>query len=154
MLFNYAIPSVDGRIVIGGSDFVYYPNDGLSPGNNKSVTRRIIKDLHATFPSLEGIRIDHSWGGSTAGSLGYTPSVGVMGDHKNIYYGVAYSEGVPVTQTAGRIIADLMAGDENEFTTHYIVNRKIPYAGPRFLRSIFGTMAKWYMVNVVRNWGN
>ena len=94
MLFNYAIPSVDGRIVIGGSDFVYYPNDGLSPGNNKSVTRRIIKDLHATFPSLEGIRIDHSWGGSTAGSLGYTPSVGVMGDHKNIYYGVAYSEGV------------------------------------------------------------
>jgi hypothetical protein len=77
-----------------------------------------------------------------------------MGDHRNIYYGVAFREGVPATQTAGRIIADLMANEKNEFTTHYIVNRDIPYAGPKFLRSVFGAMAKWYLVKMVRNWGH
>ena len=154
MLFNYSILSKDNRIVIGGSDFLYYANDGLSSGNNMMVTNKIINDLHKTFPSLEGINIEHAWGGSASGSIGHTPSIGVMGDHDNIYYGVGFSEGVPVTQTAGKIISDLMAGKQNEFTTHYFVNRKIPYAGPRFLRSMFGTMAKWYLVSIIRGGGH
>lgn len=37
---------------------------------------------------------------------------------------------------------------DNEFTSHAAVNRKIPYAGPRVLRSYFGHLKKWYMVNV------
>jgi glycine/D-amino acid oxidase-like deaminating enzyme len=154
MLFNYMIPSIDGRIIIGGSDTKYYHNDGIAPGNNKSVSRDIIKDLVKWFPSLEGIKVDHAWGGPTAGTLDYTPSIGVMGDYNNIYYGVAYNEGVPSTQTGGRIIADLMAGEKNEFTTHLVVNRNIPYAGPKVLRSFFGVLKKWYMVNVVKNSGH
>ena len=71
-----------------------------------------------------------------------------MGDYNNIFYGVGYGEGVPSTQTGGKIIADLMAGEKNEFTTHFVVNRKIPYAGPKVLRSFFGDLKKWYMVNV------
>jgi hypothetical protein len=55
-------------------------------------------------------------------------------------------------QEAGRI-PDLMAGERNEFTTHYIVNRKIPYAGPRFLRAFCGAAMKWYQVNVVKIFG-
>jgi hypothetical protein len=47
-----------------------------------------------------------------------------------------------------------MADKQNEFTTHYFVNRKFPYAGPRFLRSMFGTMAKWYLVNIIRGGGH
>lgn len=134
--FNYAAPSADGRIVIGGSDYPYYKNDGLSPGFNASVRDLLIEDLLATFPQLEGIEIDHSWGGTMSGTRDLTPSVGVIGERKNIYYGVGYFEGVPTTQTAGRIIADLMAGERNEFTEHEIVNRKIPYAGPQLVRNI------------------
>ena len=37
-----------------------------------------------------GIKVDHAWGEQTAGTLDFIPSVGVMGDHKNIYYGVDY----------------------------------------------------------------
>jgi glycine/D-amino acid oxidase-like deaminating enzyme len=151
-LFNYAIPSADGRIIIGGSDVKYYPNDGLSTGNNKSVTRLLVGDLVKTFPPLEGIRVDHAWGGTTAGSRGLRLSVGVLGEHKNVYYGLGYGEGVPSTQAAGRIIADLMAGERNAFTTHPIVNCEIPYAGPTALRSFFAAMAKWYAVNVVKTW--
>jgi hypothetical protein len=47
-----------------------------------------------------------------------------------------------------------MAGEKNEFTTHFVVNRKIPYAGPKVLRSFFGGLKKWYMVNVVKARGH
>jgi len=142
-LFSYLILTVDDRIVMGGSDFAYYDNDALCSGNDKTFTQRIIKDLFSFFPQLEGLGIEHAWGGTTTYTLIETPSVGVMGDHQNIYYGVGMSEGVPTTQTFGRIIADLMAGESNEFTNHYVVNHHIPYAGPTSLRGIFGRGAKW-----------
>jgi glycine/D-amino acid oxidase-like deaminating enzyme len=140
--FNYSIPSVDGRIVMGGSDYVYYPNDALGSGNDKVVTELLKKDLILTFPQLEGLQVEHAWGGSTIASLNFTPSVGVMGEYKNIYYGVGYSEGVPSTQTGGRIIADLMAGESNAFTNHYVVNKNIRYAGTSFLRGAFFEIIK------------
>jgi glycine/D-amino acid oxidase-like deaminating enzyme len=149
-MFNYSVRSSDGRIVMGGSDVKYYDNDGLAPGNNKSVSQDIVEDLTETFPPLEGVEIEHAWGGPMGLSLSMAPSVGVMGEHNNLYYGVGFTEGVPSTQTGGRMIADLMAGERNEFTTHYIVNRKIPYAGPRFLRAFSGAVMKWYFVNVVK----
>jgi len=147
-LFSYSAPTADGRIVMGGSDFVYYDFDSLSSGNDKTVTQRVIENLFTFFPQLEGLKIDHAWGGTTAYTLGRNPSVGVMGDYQNIYYGAGFNEGVPSTQTAGRIIADLMAGESNDFTNHFLVNRKIPYAGPKNLRGIFGRGVKWMMKNL------
>jgi len=146
-LFSYSVPTADGRIVMGGSDFTYYANDALCSGNDKTVTHRIIDNLFSFFPQLSGLRIEHAWGGTTAYTLGRIPSVGVMGDHENIYFGVGFDEGVPSTQTAGRIIADLMAGISNEFTDHFIVNRKMAYAGPTRLRGFFGRGVKWMMKN-------
>jgi len=145
VFFSYSVPSADGRIIMGGCDVKYYANDLLCSGNDKTVTRRIEEDLFTFFPQLQGLKIEHAWGGTTAYTLGGNPSVGVMGDHNNIYYGVGLSEGVPSTQTSGRIIADLMAGESNEFTNHYIVNRKIPYVGPKSMRRIFARGTKWML---------
>lgn len=148
-LFSYSVPTVDGRIIMGGSDFTYYDNDALSSGNDKTVTHRIIGNLFDFFPQLKGLRIDHAWGGTTAYTLGRIPSVGVIGEHQNIYYATGFNEGVPSTQTAGRIIADLIAGISNEYTDHFIVNRQIAYAGPTRLRGFFGRGVKWMMTS----WG-
>ncbi len=142
-LFSYLTLTKDNRIVMGGSDFAYYDNDALCSGNDKIFTHRIIKDLFTSFPQLEGLGIEHAWGGTTTYTLSETPSVGVIGDHQNIYYGVGLSEGVPTTQTFGRIIADLMTGESNEFTNHHVVNHQIPYAGPTRLRGVFGRVVKW-----------
>ena len=140
-MFSYLILAKDNRIVMGGS-FAYFDNDALCSGNDKTYTHSIIEDLFTSFPQLEGLSIEHAWGGTTAYILGKRiPAVGVMGDHRNIYYGVGLSEGVPTTQTFGRIIADLMAGESNDFTNHYVVNHPIPYAGPTILRGIFGKAA-------------
>ena len=135
--------TVDDRIVMGGSDVAYYDNDALCSGNDKSYTERVTKDLFSFFPQLEGLGIEHAWGGTTTFTWSETPSVGALGEHRNIYYGIGLSEGVPTTQTFGRIIADLMAGESNEFTNHYAVNHHIPYAGPRGLRRAIGGAVKW-----------
>jgi glycine/D-amino acid oxidase-like deaminating enzyme len=146
ILFNYQRPTADGRIVIGGSDYPYYANDALSSGNNKPVIDLLTADLFATFPQLEGLRIDHAWGGTMGFTLDFIPSVGVMGEHKNIFYGVAYNgHGVVLGQTAGRIISELMGGEASELTDLFVVNHPIPYLGPSSLRAVFARIYKWYL---------
>lgn len=144
-LFSYSVRTVDGRIVMGGSDFTYYDNDSLSSGNDRGVTKKIVDNLFSFFPQIKGIEIAHAWGGTTSYTIGRKPSVGVIGDYKNIYYGTGFNEGVPSSQTAGRIIADLMVGESNIFTNHFIVNRKMMYAGPTRLRGFIGRGVKWMM---------
>jgi glycine/D-amino acid oxidase-like deaminating enzyme len=146
--FSYLTPSADGRIVMGGSGVAYYERDALSSGNDKTFTSQIIKDFNRFFPSLEDVKVEYAWGGTTTYTLSRIPSVGLMGDHKNIYYGVGLSEGVPTTQTFGRIIAELMAGESNEFTNHYVVNNNIPYSGPMLTRSFFVRAGMWMMDNL------
>ncbi len=135
--FNYLLLSQDNRIIIGGSKYPYYANDGLSSGNNKQVLKVIEKDLFLTFPQLEGLRINHKWGGPVSVTLDFIPSVGVMGTHKNIFYGVGYGgHGISFAHTAARIMTDLIAGEKTEFSEFFLVNRTLPYMGPRSLRYI------------------
>lgn len=146
LLFDYQRPTADGRIVIGGSDAPYYANDALSSGNNKPVIELLTTSLFTTFPQLEGLRIEHAWGGTMGFTIDFVPSVGVMGEHNNIYYGVAYNGGgVSFAQTAGRIISELMAGESSELTSLFVVHRKIPYAGPSGLRVLPMSLYKWYL---------
>lgn len=146
VLFTYQRPTMDGRIVIGGADYPYYADDALNSGNNKPVIELLAKDLFATFPQLEGLRIDHAWGGTMGFTMDFVPSVGVMGEHKNIFYGVAYNgHGVVFGQTAGRIISELIAGKSSELTDLFVVGHKIPYAGPKALRIVFARLYKEYL---------
>jgi glycine/D-amino acid oxidase-like deaminating enzyme len=69
-----------------------------------------------------------------------------MGEHENIYYGVAYNgEGVAFAQTAGRIISELMAGEQSELTDLFVVNRDIPYVGPAGIRFPVDRIVRWYI---------
>jgi glycine/D-amino acid oxidase-like deaminating enzyme len=146
VLFDYQRPTADGRIVVGGSDAPYFADDALSSGNYAPAIAAVTKSLFTTFPQLEGLRIDHAWGGTMGFTLDFTPSVGVLGDDHNIFYGVAYNgEGVAFSQTAGRIIAELMAGEQSELTQLCVVNHQMPYLGPASLRIVFERFYKWYL---------
>jgi glycine/D-amino acid oxidase-like deaminating enzyme len=146
ILFNYQRPTADGRIVIGGSDYPYFANDALSSGSHEPTVELLRQDLLTTFPQLEGVRIDHAWGGTMGFTLDFVPSVGVMGEHGNLFYGVAYNgHGVVFGQTAGRIIAELMAGETSDLTDLFVVNHEIPWAGPSSLRHLSALLYKWYL---------
>jgi glycine/D-amino acid oxidase-like deaminating enzyme len=146
VLFDYQRPTADGRIVIGGSAAPYFADDALSSGNYKPAIGAVTKSLFTTFPQLEGLRIEHAWGGTMGFTMDFTPSVGVMGEHKNIFYGVAYNgEGVAFSQTAGRIISELMAGEQSDLTRLCVVDHQMPYLGPSNLRIVFQRLYEWYL---------
>ena len=147
VLFDYQRPTADGRIVIGGSDAPYFANDAVSAGNYKPAIERVTHSLFTTFPQLEGLPVEHAWGGTMGFTMDFTPSVGVLGDDKNIFYGVAYNgEGVAFSQTAGRIICELMTGEQSALTQLCVVNRQPPYLGPASLRILFERLYNWYLV--------
>ena len=65
----------------------------------------------------------------------FVPSVGVLGDAGNLFYAVAFNgEGVVMTQLAGQILSQLIAGDESELTQLALVNKSMPYVGHEPLR--------------------
>lgn len=146
VLFDYQRPTADGRIVIGGSAAPYFADDALSSGNYKPALDAVTRSLFTTFPQLEGLRIEHAWGGTMGFTMDFTPSVGVMGEDKNIFFGVAYNgEGVAFSQTAGRIISEMVAGEQSDLTKLCVVNHQMPYLGPGGLRIVFQRLYEWYL---------
>ncbi len=125
----YAGLTRDGRIHFGGGPVDYAFNNGV--GSPPSAARRYA-DLHRefarTFPSLADVPFEMTWSGFVDVSLDQTPSVGQMGRHNNIFYGIGYSgEGVNLTSVFGRILADLAAGRKEQWDWFPYLNRRLPY---------------------------
>lgn len=133
--FNYLRLTSDNRIVIGGEHAPYFYGNGLGSGNYKPSLSMLEAALVKTWPQLEGVKITHRWGGTMGFTLDFVPAIGVMGEAKNIFYGLGYSgEGVVWAQLAGKIISQLYAKEETELTRLLVVNRVPPYLPPEPLR--------------------
>ena len=66
------------------------------------------------FPQLATVGIDYEWGGNIGISLNRIPQLGRIGS--NTYYAQGYSgHGVAPTHLAGKILADVVAGDSEQF---------------------------------------
>ncbi len=66
------------------------------------------------FPQLADKRIDYEWGGNIAISINRVPQLGRI--ENNTYYAQGYSgHGVAPTHLAGKILADVVAGDSEQF---------------------------------------
>ena len=88
------------------------------------------------MPGLAGVPIAHRWGGPVALTMSRCFAVGVRGGHRNVYYAFGYSgHGVVLANLAGRIISDMIAGDDDRW-------RVFPFFHPR-LRSIPGEPLRW-----------
>jgi glycine/D-amino acid oxidase-like deaminating enzyme len=133
--FMYLRLTADNRIVFGGESFSYFYDSSPSTGNYQPTLDKLHRSLLTTFPQLEGIRFTHGWGGTMGVTMDFVPSVGVLGDAGNLFYAVAFNgEGVVMTQLAGQILSQLIAGDESELTKLALVNKRMPYVGHEPLR--------------------
>ena len=128
---NYFIINAENRIVFGGESPLFFYDDGIHTGSHKPTIEKIKTSLLLTFPQLEGIKFTHEWGGTLGMTMDWWPSIGVMGEDKNIFYAGGWNgEGIVMTQLGGKIISDLVAGEQSDFTGLPFVNRKFPYSGP------------------------
>jgi glycine/D-amino acid oxidase-like deaminating enzyme len=116
---SYACMTTSGALVFGGgSNAAYsYLYGGRtqfpgSPDSAKAAFKAIHGQLVRYFPGLAGVPIAHRWTGTLAITMSRVCSMGVMGEHRNMYYALGYSgHGVTLANLAGRVIADLYAGD-------------------------------------------
>ena len=59
-------------------------------------------------------------------TLDFLPSIGRFGKRRNIYYSVGYNgHGVALSQLAGKMIAELMAGEKTDLTEHFLINKRL-----------------------------
>jgi len=104
---NYYSLSADNRLQFGGLC-------NYSGRHPKDITAILRPKMLAVFPQLEGKKIEYEWGGNIAISINRIPQMGRI--KGNTYYAHGYSgHGVAPTHIAGRILADVIAGDSARF---------------------------------------
>jgi gamma-glutamylputrescine oxidase len=119
----------DNRIHIGGGSPSYNFNNGMSDSADTAAHfSQLRSELIRLYPKLSGIEFEVEWNGIVDWSLDESPAVGKTGRHNNIFYGIGYSgHGVNLTSVFGRIIADLEAGQEEEWKQYPFVNASLEY---------------------------
>jgi len=119
----------DRRIHIGGGHVDYLYNDG-SPGSATAAQRHaaLKSMLDRLYPSLGHLGFEAAWAGAVDMSLDASPSIGTLGTHHNIHYAIGFSgHGVNLSSVFGRILADLIAGNREEWRWLPYLDRLPPY---------------------------
>ena len=119
----------DRRIHIGGGKVDYVFNDG-SPGRATAAERHAALKtmLGRLYPSLSHLEFETAWAGAVDMSLDASPALGTFGRHRNIHYAIGYSgHGINLTSVFGRILADLIAGNREEWRWLPYLDRLPPY---------------------------
>ncbi|MFM5883825.1 MAG: NAD(P)/FAD-dependent oxidoreductase [Novosphingobium sp.] len=105
-VLNYYRLSADNRLIFGGGE-------KYSPRPPADVAGFVRPYLEQVFPQLQGVAIDHAWGGMVGVTLNRLPHFGRIG---NTFYAHGYSgHGALLTTLAGSLIAEAMHGTAERF---------------------------------------
>jgi len=117
-LVIYGQRTQDGRIAFGGRGAPYHYGSRIEPDFDRD--RRMHSLIHETlvdlFPALTGTRVTHRWGGPLGIARDWHPSVGFDRRTGLGWAGGYVGDGVAVTNLAGRTLAALVAGVDDENT--------------------------------------
>ncbi|MCA0241080.1 MAG: FAD-binding oxidoreductase [Proteobacteria bacterium] len=135
-VLDYFRTTADHRLLYGGR--VSY-----STATPADLAESMRQRMLATFPQLQGVEVDHAWGGFVDITMNRAPDFGRVGG--NVYYLQGFSgHGLALTGLAGRLVADAMTGDASRFDVFARLKHR-PFPGGRLLRrpSLVLGMA-WY----------
>jgi len=104
---DYFRLSADGRLLFGGGETY---SDRELPDIKNFVRRYML----AVFPQLEDVGIDYAWSGRLAITMSRLPHFGRIGRRGFFVQGFS-GHGVALTQLAGRLMAEAVAGDAERF---------------------------------------
>lgn len=144
-LLYYLRRTEDDRIAIGGgtTGVVF---GGRASGSAATSDRRAAevaaRGLLWLFPQLEGVRFTHAWGGPIDHTASFTPFFRTV--RPGVHAGLGFSgHGLAQTKTGGRILAGLVLGAVDEWTTMPVVGPEVAKAPPEPLRWPLVRAAVW-----------
>jgi glycine/D-amino acid oxidase-like deaminating enzyme len=128
----YACRTPGGRLLLGGGGnpaYTYELGGPLTPSSHASQRALPFMQQVMTryFPGVADAPIERSWAGVLGITLDRVCSIGVGGEHGNVYHALGYSgHGVALALLAGRVLADLYDGDHEPW-------RALPFYQKRLL---------------------
>ena len=136
-LLFYLRPTDDDRIAIGGgaASVVF---GGRAGGRAATHDRRVAavaaRGLTWLFPQLEGVRFTHAWGGPIDMTVSFLPFYKTL-EPGTIHAGLGFSgHGLSQTMVGGRILASLVLGLDDAWTSLPVVGPEISRTPPEPLR--------------------
>lgn len=135
-VLDYYRLSADGRLLFGGGE-TYGDRDV------DNVAELVRPHILRVFPQLDGVRIDHAWGGRLAITMPRMPHLGRLAP--NLYFAHGYSgQGVAIATLAGKLIAEAITGQAARFDVYENLNIP-PLPGGALLRKPLLTLGLiWY----------
>lgn len=104
---NYFRLSDDHRLLFGGGE-------NYRPGFPRDVSGFVRPYMLRLFPQLEDVAVDYAWGGTLSVTVNRLPHLGRL--PPNLFFAQGYSgHGVSVSNFAGKIIAEAIAGTAERF---------------------------------------
>ncbi|MGH3001662.1 MAG: NAD(P)/FAD-dependent oxidoreductase [Gaiellaceae bacterium] len=140
MFLHYFRTTDDGRVLMGS---------GSGPiGYGARIDRRFTHDaptaaraergLRRLLPALAGARVEAAWGGPIDVAADHVPFIGTMPGTR-VHYALGYSgHGVGPSWLAGRALASLVQGADDEWTRLPLVGRRPATVPPEPFRRIGG----------------
>ncbi len=130
----YASRTPGGRLLLGGGgNAAYSYRFGGTPvafaGAELRATPFMRGVLARYFPGVANAPIEHRWAGTLGLTLDRICSMGVRGEHRNVYHALGYSgHGVALALLAGRVLSDLYAGNHEAWRDQpFYQKRLIPF---------------------------
>jgi glycine/D-amino acid oxidase-like deaminating enzyme len=136
--FHYYRPTSDGRILWGGYDAIYHRGNGFGAQyeSDGEAFARLAEHFQQTFPTLDGIRFTHGWGGAIDTCTRFSPFWGRAHTGKTAYVAGYTGLGVGSSRFGAAVMLDLLDGRDTERTRLAMVKSKpIPFP-PEPVRSI------------------
>ena len=117
-LVIYGQRTADDRIAFGGRGAPYHYGSRIRPDfdTDSRIHDHVQETLVELFPFLRGIRVTHRWGGPLGISRDWHPSVGFDKATGMGWAGGYVGDGVAVANLAGRTLAALITGTEEDCT--------------------------------------
>ncbi len=139
-LVHYFRTTPDGRIAFGwgGGRIVFGTRLGGRTEDDPAVARQVVADLRATFPGLEGARIERTWGGPIDASPSHLPVIRPTGEGRILTAFGYTGNGVAPSQMVGRALASLALERRDEFSRLAFVDPAPHTVPPEPLRWLGG----------------
>jgi glycine/D-amino acid oxidase-like deaminating enzyme len=136
----------DNRVMHSGGDAFYFFGGAVRRGEGHPDYARLEEALRDSFPALAPVSITHRWVGHVGLTLDMTPTLGVHGPAKNVYFAGGYSgHGVPAALLAGRLLRDLLDGKPTPPALDFIRDRRPGRLPPEPLSSLGFALYRRYL---------
>jgi glycine/D-amino acid oxidase-like deaminating enzyme len=127
----YACRTPGGRLLFGGGGNAAYSyrlfgRPAPSARAEARATPFMRGVLTRYFPGVAGAKLERRWAGPLALTLDRVCTMGVGGRHRNVYHALGYSgHGVALGLLAGRVLADLFAGNHEAWRDQPFYQRRL-----------------------------